>query len=285
MKKIIYIFIFLYSFLNIPLSVFAVGFFFETNHALYGSNDTVVVDVLLDSEDIVNTISGTIQVEGIEDPKISINTGNSSILFWVDKPEVQGNSIYFSGITPGGIQGSALFLFSLEIRGQNPDDELRISTEGGSVLLHDGIGTENKINSIDKKIYISEDINFSQELNNPVDAEKPEDFTPIITQDENLYDGRNVLVFATQDKGVGILRYEVKEGYFGSFQEVQSPYVLKDQKLFKTIFVKAVDVAGNERISVVHPQEKIFDENFILIFSILIVVIVSGVVVYRKKHQ
>ncbi len=285
MKKIIYNSIFFVMALILPVQLFAMDFFFESDHSIYGVNDTIVVDVLLDSEEIINTISGTVQIEGSEDLRLSVNEGNSAILFWVDKPKIEGNSIAFSGISPGGIQGSSLFLFSIEIQGQSLAEDLKITMSNGVVLIHDGQGTEQKVGSILKKVYISEDDLFAQEPQAQVDVEKPEDFTPVITRDENLFEGKNVLVFATQDKGTGILEYRIKEGYLGSYVQAESPYVLQDQKLLKPIFVKAIDRSGNERLVVVHPQEKIFDENFILIFSILIIVIAVSIIVYRKKNQ
>lgn len=284
MKKIVYslIVILLGS---LSSHAFAADFFFETDHSMYGSQDTVFVDVFLDTESIVNTISGSILIENTEDITIDTIDGNSSILFWVEKPNVQNNTVSFSGITPGGIEGNSLFLFSLAISGQKPEDVLKLRVKDGTVLLHDGEGTKQIVNSLPKNIYISEDESFSNNVETPVDIEQPEDFTPTIVKDSNLYDGKNVLVFLTQDKASGISYYKVKEGYLGRYAEAESPYLLKDQKRFKTIFVKAVDEAGNERIAIVHPQEKVFDENFILIFSILILIVVTIFIVYRKKYR
>jgi hypothetical protein len=268
-----------------PAHIFAANFFFESNHGVYGVQDSITIDVLLDTSETVNTISGNINISEFQNLSIDIVDGNSSILFWIDKPKIENNRVVFSGITPGGIQGPSLFLFSLVISGQKANDTLKFSVENGTVLLHDGEGTKKIITSLPKNIYISSDENFSQAPHQPSDKEQPEDFTPIITQNENLFDGKNVLVFATQDKNSGINFYAVKEGIFGTYTEVSSPYLLKDQKRFKTIFIKAVDNAGNERVAILHPQEKIFDENFILIFSILITVVTIGVIIYRKKHR
>lgn len=272
----------------LPKHSFAVQFYFGTDGVLYGVQDTVEIDVFLDTEDaIVNTISGSIKIEGLNKSDIKIIDGNSSVLFWIERPgfiETE-KKVRFSGITPGGLTGNKLFLFSLQVPGEYVDDSITLSVEDTEILLHDGLGTKETANFIAKKIYISDDLDFSQQSQNPVDKEAPEDFTPVIVQDENLYDGKIVLVFATQDKGTGIARFQVKEGYLGKFTEGKSPYVLKDQKSFKTLFVKAIDLEGNERVAIVHPQKKIFDENFILIFSILIVLSIIIGVVYRKKRR
>lgn len=280
--------VFIVALIFLPMRGFAMQFFFEAKDPLYGKNDTVHINVLLDTEgQLVNTVSGTIQLGGITSPKVTIIDGNSSVLFWIEKPTFnqEENIIQFSGITPGGISGPEVYLMSLEISGQEVDDIIKLSTKNTEVLLHDGLGTSKIVSSTSKNIFISEDPNFSQAKEEFVDEESPEDFVPVIAQDENLYDGKVVLVFATQDKGSGIDRFEIKEGYLGKFIEGESPYLLKDQKFFKTLFVKATDGEGNTRISVVHPQEKIFDQDFILIFSILIVLGIITTIMYRKKRR
>lgn len=270
----------------IPMRIFAMTAYFESDHAMYGVGDPIVVDVYLDTDEArVNTVEGEIFIETNTLNVLDIADGNSSVLFWIDKPAFDRNTgtILFSGITPGGLSGEKIFLFSIILEGEQIRGTADFSFNFGRVLLHDGEGTSEPFSFIPKKIFISEDPLFENPTPLPTDREAPEDFTPTITQDDNLYDGKFVLVFATQDKGSGIARYEIKEGYLGRYIPAESPYVLKDQKSFKTIFVKAVDEAGNERVAIVHPQEKIIDENFILIFSILIVIIIS-IIVYRKKR-
>jgi hypothetical protein len=70
-----------------------------------------------------------------------------------------------------------------------------------------------------------------------------------------LYSGNNVLIFKTDDKQSGLLKYEILErkkynffnkNYFtGTWREVESPYQLKDQKLQSDIIVRAYDKQGN----------------------------------------
>lgn len=269
-----------------PKVSFASQFFFETPFSLYSFQDNVTVNVFLDTQDAtVNTVSGDIYLGNLKQNDIDIKDGNSSILFWIDKPvfESAENKISFSGITPGGLQGSKIFLFSVVVKNNTPGQNISFVSRNGSVLLHDGTGTLVKTPLISKNIFISLDENFNPVTQTRADKEQPEDFTPVVVQDINLYEGKNTLVFATQDKNSGIAGYKIKEGYFGSYIDAESPYVLKDQKLFKVIFVKAIDNAGNERLAVIHPQKKIINENFILIFSILLVSI--SIIIYIKRRR
>ena len=71
------------------------------------------------------------------------------------------------------------------------------------------------------------------------------------------------MVFAAQDKGLGIDYYEIAEKRGSNitqnyaellWQKEESPYLLEDQKLKSYIYVRAVDKAGNARIVYLPPQ-------------------------------
>ena len=114
------------------------------------------------------------------------------------------------------------------------------------------------------------------------DTEPPEDFTPAIVNDPNVFDGKYFLVFATQDKGTGVDHYEVREGRWGWFREAESPYLLKQQKISRDVYVKAVDSAGNERIAVIPARvHSAWWEGYEL-FAILVVVILIACAYKRR---
>jgi hypothetical protein len=82
------------------------------------------------------------------------------------------------------------------------------------------------------------------------------------------------LVFETQDKNSGIETYRVKEGYFGRYRDAVSPYKLQHQDGDRQVYVKAIDRAGNEIVSLLYPQEEgVWFHQQQHIFSILIVFI------------
>ena len=105
------------------------------------------------------------------------------------------------------------------------------------------------------------------------DVIAPEDFNPIVGKDADLLNGNNFVAFSTTDKGEGVDHYEVRETFWGiegKYEITQSPYVLKDQTLKSTIYVKAVDKSGNERIEKINPQNRwALLEQFIIIAIIL----------------
>ena len=109
-----------------------------------------------------------------------------------------------------------------------------------------------------------------------IDTTPPEDFKPEIGRDPAIFEGKYFLSFATTDKTSGIDYYEVKEGK-RDFKKAGSPYSLEDQSLQSTILVKAVDKAGNERISEIIPPAKLFFYWMALI-TIICLVIISWIV-------
>jgi len=118
-----------------------------------------------------------------------------------------------------------------------------------------------------------------------IDTTPPEDFKPEIGRDPAIFEGKYFLSFATTDKTSGIDYYEVKEGK-RDFKKAGSPYSLEDQSLQSTILVKAVDKAGNERISEIIPPAKPFP--FWIIPVIIVGLVIIGWITKKylfKKHQ
>jgi len=105
-----------------------------------------------------------------------------------------------------------------------------------------------------------------------IDTRPPEEFKPEIAEIE----GKKYLVFSTTDKTSGVDHYEVLETRDKKqdiWKKVESPYLLEDQSLQSKILVKAVDKAGNERISEIIPPAKPFTYWIIPVIVICLVVI------------
>ena len=144
----------------LPVHAFAMFFFFESDHSMYGVGDMARIDVYLDTNDtIINTISGEIIIETNTFSVNDIIDGNSSVLFWVDKPVFNADtqSVVFSGISPGGISGDTLFLFSIEGTMMQTGGGASFEVKDGIVLLHDGEGTQQSVSFIPKTIFVSAD--------------------------------------------------------------------------------------------------------------------------------
>jgi len=227
---------------------------------------TAVVEIDTGTEDI-NALEGILVFPESVNVR-EIQTGNSVILIWLEKPYQRGNIVTFAGITPGGFMGTyPIFAINGEF---DAEDLKRVQFESISALKNDGSGM-----SVPVRITLS-----PVELKG--DTELPEEFTPTIATDPNIFDGKYFLVFATQDKSSGIDRYEAREGRWGWFKEVESPYLLKHQRLDKDVYIKAIDNAGNERIVVVPSRvHSAWWEGYGLLAILMVIAVVTLAI---KRH-
>ena len=113
-----------------------------------------------------------------------------------------------------------------------------------------------------------------------IDTRPPQVFKPEISQDPLIFEGKYFLSFFAQDLTSGISHYEVLETNKeeGTWKVTESPYLLEDQSLRSVIKVKAIDKAGNERITEIIPEVKVFPW-----WIITIVLIMAGVIWWLWK--
>lgn len=247
--------VFSFSFLVFSLSAAnAARLYFEPQELTIGTTGEFSVAINIDADKRVNAFSLAVSISGPLFP-FDINEANSVINFWLDKPNWDETTrlLTFSGITPGGFQGEKGRLLIIKFKAKKEGlAVLGFNKEKTKVYLHtaDGIEDSLELETLELPIVKGKE-------NIPVaipDNEPPEWFSPEISQDPNLFDGKYFLVFATQDKGSGIERYEVCEGSEAKCATAESPYLLQNQKLNQKIFVKAIDKAGNERIATIEPR-------------------------------
>lgn len=286
------------------------------------------VDLLLDAEgESLNAIEGKIVFPDILELK-NIYDGDSIISLWVEKPSLNSkfyplNSVFFSGIIPGGFRGvlSPYWqglkpgkVFSLIFEAKNPGAGT-IEAKDVRTLLNDGKGTETGVKTsnypsdsaggqflISKQIPIRRFGGQTPTLETK-DGEPPESFRPEIIRDPNVSDNKWFLVFAAQDKGTGIERYEILEKkeyrirnlgpspesyilHSKSWIKAESPYILNDQKLRSYIYVKAVDGAGNERTVIIEPRYPLkWYENYWIWVIIILIIMVAVLLFLRQKKN
>ncbi len=281
-----------------------------------GTGQEFRVDLMLDTESQdVNATQGKIVFPKNSLELKEIIDGNSVINLWVEKPKLyilnSESYVSFSGVIPGGFSG----VLSPYYKGEKPGKVFSLvfvaKTEGigsieikdAKVLLNDGKGTPAELRIMNYELRIMGlPIPNSQFLipDSKKDADPPELFTPEISRDPNIFNGRWFLVFAAQDKGSGIDYYAIHESArtkeaarinTKDWTVVESPYILKDQKLRSYIYIKAVDKAGNERFAVLPPKfapwykKPIVDIILGLIGLIVLLLIVRWLLKLRnKKH-
>ncbi len=247
MKKTAYIGIFI-ALYCIPTLVYGADFYFEQLKTLSASGENQIVLKIKTGQERVNGVAGKIEIpEGLEVSKI--NTGSSAVLLWVDQPQV-GETISFSGVTPGGFQGDAL-LFSFEYTGKGSGAKTLKITDMEAVR-DDGLGTTIPVKSIGFTVRSLD----SGAVSDMKDTDSPEPFNIVLGKNEDMFEGSFFASFVAQDKKTGIFGYQYAETVFLSpsdsdWKDATSPLPLKNTALIKKISVKAIDGEGNVQISTV----------------------------------
>lgn len=252
------------------------------------------VNILIDTEkQEVNTVSATLTFSSKNIVVRDVSDANSLINIWIEKPSFseKDSKIHFSGIVPGGYNGSRgqLIKIFLEV-GRN--GEINFSPTESTVLLNDGIGTEAKINQR-PLILKSSDLITTATSTNKTASIPPESFTPIITSDPSVYSGKNILIFSTTNKGSGIDHYEVLETGIqsvGIWKNAESPYLLEDQSLTSDVYIRAV--AKDKSFIVVKipatnisQLEKLKNNYSLFLVLIILLLLIVGAMIYRRKNR
>ncbi|HEY4493665.1 MAG TPA: hypothetical protein VJB98_03540 [Candidatus Paceibacterota bacterium] len=248
------------------------------------------VDLLLDPEGAdVNAIEATLKYPSDILSVKGILTSDSIINLWVEAPEASAGEIKFAGIIPGGFSGIiepsgegvgpgyvASFVFAPMV----PDSGV-VTLEDVKVIKADGTGRKVEVTLGRHELYASKE-GGAHEPYEYKDESSPSIFTAEIITSPYVHDGEFVLVFDTVDEGTGVDHYEVKEGEDGSFERAVSPYLLKDQSLSSIIYVRAIDVVGNERTVEIRPKNKRTPFSAI-IFVPIIIIALFAIWLKRKK--
>ncbi len=194
----------------LPIDVMAARLYFEPKSISAGVGSIIPAKVFLDSStEKINALQVSVKYPGKILKLKDWSDGNSIINLWIQNPKAENDTISFQGIIPGGYQGSAGLLLTLNFEVVGEGVATTYFADNSEALLNDGKGTSVKL-ELDK-LNLSIGGKDKTEILDSNDNTPPEDFLPVISRDINLFDNKYFLVFATQDKGSGIDHYEVSE--------------------------------------------------------------------------
>ncbi len=291
--------IFLVTALFFACPVLAANFSFDAPIKV-GVNQDFQINVLLDTEmEDINAVEGKVVFDKNILTLKEVRDSNNIISLWAKDPAQNKNDgiVEFSGITPGGFNSfsQTKSIFSL-IFSANKEGDAGLKIEGLSVLLNDGKGTPTKV-TVAKipMIKIEEGFVSSQPVSAMDDKESPEPLFVEIIKDSSIEDNKWVAVFYGHDKKSGIDHYEFAEQKGKqvldyktlSWQSAQSPQLLLDQTRGSFVYIKAIDRAGNEIVTVVNPLvgKKLY-ENFLFWCIILLsLLLLFGGNIWRRKKR
>jgi hypothetical protein len=295
MIKYINLFLLVFG-LFVATPVFAAEIRLDAHKAEINHGEQFLMDVIIHSEESLNAVEGRLVFPADKLIVKEIRDGNSVINFWIERPRIESSGIIlFSGITPGGFSGANKSIFSIVFEAKNTGIA-SVILQNTKALKNDGLGTETILRKRDSAVSIKSGYNNTSK-ETLIDMELPESFKPIIESDPNVFEGKNFLVFATQDKISGISHYEVKEyrfkpiSFLSGYHDVQSPYLLKDQKLKSTVIIRAIDNNGNARVVEVLPRNPLRWYEYLFYWVIIISMFsgflygVSKIKSYRRIHK
>jgi hypothetical protein len=269
----------------------AATLYIDPNTTTLNRGDAITLAVRLDTdeaaEECVNAIDGVITYsESIVADDVSI--GQSIFPVWVEAPTInkEKRTITFAGGIPNGYCGRVAgdprltntvveLVFrspGLQVGGGGADNttaRVEFAPET-TAYLNDGLGTKASLATLGTTITLNPTIGgeIVDDWRTAVGADTvpPEAFSISLEQDQSIFENRYFIVFNTTDKQTGISHYEVieesaKEASIFSFgaatapwQEVRSPYEVRDQSLRSVIRVRAIDKAGNEYVATLVPE-------------------------------
>lgn len=268
-----------------PMVASAATISFDASPSPIGTGDLVRVRAIIESAVPANAFSGTLLYSPNLEP-IAVSDGSSIIPIWATRPTIANSSpIQFAGITPGGFSGSDGILFTVLFRATSAG-RASITLEEAQVLRNDGAGTNEPITL--RPLALSIESQAGGGYTESKDTTQPEPFGLTLGSDAQLFEGRSYMAFSTTDKGSGIDHYEIAENRIPpllsfvsplSWVIGTSPYVLHDQARTSTVYVRAVDRAGNIRLSV-YPPRHIFTAYEIIVF---LAILIGVVFLYKRR--
>jgi len=245
-----------------------------------------MVEVKLDTEgEEINAVQASLLLPLDLLDFVDFSKGDSILNLWAKDPAVSDNTLYFLGGVPGGFKGEGR-IGRVILKGKKEGEGSINFKEDSQVLLNDGMGTPAKLNTggaifrvLAEKREVPED-----EWQKLLEKDKipPDPFEIKIGKEATVFEGKYFIAFSTIDKQTGIDYYEVKEGK-RVWEKAESPHLLEDQSLRSKISVKAVDKAGNERISEYFPPKKPFP--YWIIVLILVGIGVIWVILKRIRKR
>ncbi len=290
------IFITIFIFLLLPAFAGAAELNMKMNTQPVHTGDTFTVGVSLNTQrERINALDGKLTFS--HNLKLSgIRLEGSLIPLWIISPtEKVLGTVSFAGILPGGYESTTtqkVFtqshgnIFTLVFTAISSGIARVAFGSQTSAYLNNGKGTHAQLATPILTFLIDTISASKQKIVVPVDKTPPEPFTPIITSGKPFGYSGKVLIFIAQDKGSGILEYEIAHSYVKnpnlsnlSWQSVKSPYKLLPGDGDKFLFVRAIDKDYNVRVSIVSPQYISIDSilyrwwfigSIIFIFSVIL---------------
>jgi hypothetical protein len=286
MKKIFILLIFILFVINFENKVEASSLLFKSSNINPSLGEQFYVDLLIDVDGkSINGIQSSLSFDNNHLKLIRVEDSKSMVNLWVEKPREEFGIINFSGLMTNGFDGVIdpfdttyrlpghilKLIFEPVLSG-----ETDIKINDSSLTINDGFGTFVKASSTNLNIKISE---FIKKVSIESEHSIP-NIEYFVVEDDNLYDGKNVIIFEVKDEGSGIREVLIKEGY-RKWKNAESPYLIKNQNMTSTIKIKAINLMGEYFEVSIEPMNS---KNYLTVILFISIILVIFIVIYRKIY-
>lgn len=257
MKKVLKIFLILFG-LFFSFDVRGAALYFTNNLIEYRFRDVFLVSLNVDTEkEKIN--AGQIEINFPADKLrvVEVIKDNSIFKLWPEEPKISKEKISFVGGIPAGFEGKGKILtiaFEVILSDTEKTTATLNFSENCLILLNDGFGTRANLKTEGKNFLL-----FSEQREKPKnelnefllkDNNPPQAFDIFLVKTPLIFNHKYFITFFTVDDESGIDHYEIQEGEMEWKKTVYNFYLLENQELKGEIKVKAIDKAGNERVSI-----------------------------------
>ena len=275
----------------VPTSAYGSTIFLTTESKKISVGDTVVVSVMLNTEDVLtNAVEGSIVFDSKDvNYTVDVSDAGSKLSIWPTKPTYNqvGHIITFVGGEPLGFTSKSAKLFDIII---TPQKAGNITLKPSNFLSYrnDGKGTVDK-SSVSSFTLSVEQLGSGEQNHNEwkdvvaADKTSPEEFIIESGSDPSVFDGKKFITFHTKDLESGIDHYEVIEGDLPAVRS-DGQYVLLNQNANQKITVIAYDKAGNNRV-VVFNYENMQTSSKQIFFGVFLAILLMGIIVLYRKQK
>jgi hypothetical protein len=257
------------SLIFVPTVAFAAEVSLERAFDPFFEESIYEIQVVLDPEGSEWTaVQGEILFESDSVRLLDLKTGGSLVGLWVDTPEIKGNRVRFSGMTPGGggQEKGLLFSIFLQVAELQESEILTIELSDFVLSVYPDFSEPVEIKMSPLSLLL---VSTSQPPQNVqiTDKTQPNGFSLSRIRSKLISSRHPVLLFQTVDDNAGISHYElfsstreqeITEDFLESdgWVHVESPLIL-DKGLNDTyLYIKAVDRAGNVLTRSLDPESE-----------------------------
>ena len=299
--------VFLFFLMFFPKIIYGVVLYIEPESSIRKINDFLVLEIKVNvQEECINAIKVELFFPRNLLQGKYFSDGGSILSLWPEPPHIDNEKGLFSfvGGVPGGYceentrtkKEDSVLIGSLIFETKQVREETVgeiFFSENSQILINDGLATPATLNKKKSFFVVIPEVQL-----NPVDpwekkiAEdeiKPEIFYAEVRSDPFIFNGKHILLFYAIDKHSGMDYYLVSEQKrFGflpiqkeKWEKTESPHLLKDQRLRSIIKLKAVDMAGNEKIKIIRPLTGWQD----IVPWIIVLIAITGIVFLKRKNK